>query len=157
MTYVDNNRQAARFFADATGVDEIISGHRGDAAKPEWRFIPADYRTELDVADRSVRLLVSLYAGFVSEHCTRYLRPGGWLLVNSSHGDAALASIDPRYCLVAGVNARAGSYTVTERDLDSYLIPKRPTMITAELLHETGRGIANTRSPFAYLFRREND
>lgn len=121
VTYVDNDRRAARFFADTVGVDEIISTHRGNPGKAVWRFIPVDYRTELDVADRSVGLLVSLSAGFVSEHCTRYLRPGGWLLVNPSHGDAAMASIDLRYRLAAVINARSGRYTVTERDLDSRL------------------------------------
>lgn len=156
VTYVDNDRRAARFFADTVGVDEIISTHRGNPGKAVWRFIPVDYRTELDVADRSVGLLVSLSAGFVSEHCTRYLRPGGWLLVNPSHGDAAMASIDLRYRLAAVINARSGRYTVTERDLDSYMIPKRPVEITAELVHETRRGIAYTKSPFAYLFRHEN-
>jgi len=157
VTYVDNDRQASRFFADTAGVDEIISRHRRDARKAEWRSIPSDYRTELDLADRSVGLLVSLYAGFVSEHCTRYLRPGGWLLVNPSHGDAAMASTDSHYRLAAVINARAGRYTVTERDLGSYMIPKRPTEITVELLHETSGGIAYTRSPFAYLFQRENN
>jgi hypothetical protein len=68
-----------------------------------------------------------------------------------------MASIDPHYRLAAVINARAGRYTVTERDLGSYMLPKRPTMVTAELLHETGRGIAYTRSPFAYLFQRTND
>ena len=98
------------------------------------------------------RLLVSLYAGFVSEYCTRFLQPGGWLLANSSHGDAAMASIDPRYRLGAVVDAGSGTYTVSDRDLDSYLIPKRPTEITPQFLHQTGRGIAYTRSPSAYLF-----
>ncbi len=157
VTYVDNDRKAARFFADTSGVYEIINRHRHRLTSANWRFIGADYRTELDLADQSVGLLVSLYAGFVSEHCTRYLLPGTWLLVNPSHGDAAMASIDPRYRLAAAVNSRSGGYTITERDLDSYLIPKRPTTVTAELLHETGRGIAYTRSPFAYLFQRKND
>ncbi len=156
VTYVDNDRRAVRFFSDTAGVDEIISSHRRNPYKAEWRFIPSDYRTELDLADRCVGLLVSLYAGFVSEQCTRYLRPGGWLLANPSHGDAAMASIDPRYRLAAVVSARAGRYTVTEGDLESYMIPKRPTEITVELLRETSRGIAYTRSPFAYLFQREN-
>ena len=98
--------------------------------------------------------LSSLYAGFISEHCSRYLKPGGWLLVNSSHGDAAMASIDPHYRLAAVINAGSGRFTVTTRNLDSYMIPKRPTTITAELLHKTGRGIAYTKSPFAYLFQR---
>jgi hypothetical protein len=157
VTYVDNDRRAARFFADPTGVDEIISRHRIQPTGANWRFIGSDYRTELDLADQSVGLLVSLYAGFVSEHCTRYLLPGGWLLVNPSHGDAAMASIDPRYRFAAAVNSRSGRYTITERDLDGYLIPKRPATVTAELLRETGRGIAYTRSPFAYLFQLKND
>ena len=156
VIYVDNDRQADRFFTDTAGVDEIISNHRQNRNRTEWRFLHADYRSEIDLADGSVGLLVSLYAGFVSEDCTRYLRPGGWLLVNPSHGDAAMASIDPRYRLAAVINARSGRYTVSEGELDSYMIPKRPTEINAELLHRTGRGLAYTRTPFAYLFQLQN-
>lgn len=156
VTYVDVDRRAARFFADTAGVDEIISRRRISPATAEWRFIAADYQTVLDVADESVGLVASLYAGFISEHCTRYLRPGGWLLVNPSHGDAAMASISPRFRLGAAVIEDSGTYTISESDLDSYMIPKRPTTITAELLHETGRAIPYTRSPFAYLFQRTN-
>jgi hypothetical protein len=155
VTYVDKDRRAARFFADTTGVGEIVSRHRLRPTGANWRFIGADYRSELDLADRSAGLLVSLYAGFVSEHCTRYLMPGGWLLVNPSHGDAAMASIDPRYRFAGALTRSSSRYTITERDLDSYLIPKRPTTVTADLLHKTGRGIAYTRSPFAYLFQRK--
>lgn len=154
VIYVDVDPRAGRFFADTAGVDAIISRHRREPTTAAWDFIPSDYRTELSVADESLGLLVSLYAGFVSEHCTRYLHPGGWLLVNPSHGDVAMASIDPRYRLAAVVNARSGDYKVTDRDLDSYLIPKRPIEITPQLLHEKGRGIAYTKSPFAYLFQR---
>lgn len=154
VIYVDIDPRAARFFADTAGVDALISRHRRRSGEAAWRFIPSDYQTELSVADHSVGLLVSLYAGFVSDYCTRYLHAGGWLLVNPSHGDVAMASIDPRYRLAAVVNARSGDYKVTDRDLDTYLIPKRPMGITPQLLHEQGRGIAYTKSPFAYLFQR---
>ena len=156
VTYVDVDPRAARFFADTAGVDAIISRHRRKSGKAAWRFIPSDYRTELSVADQSVGLLVSLYAGFVSECCTRYLHPGGWLLVNPSHGDVAMASIDPGYRLAAVVDARSGDYKVTDRGLDSYRIPKRPIEVTPQMLHEKGRGIAYTKSPFAYLFHRRS-
>ena len=106
------------------------------------------------MADGSVGLLVSLYAGFVSEYCSRYLRPGGWLLVNPSHGDVAMASIASAFRLGAVVNARSSDYTVSRRNLDDYLIPKRPTDVSRDLLHERRRGIAYTKSPFAYLFQR---
>ena len=153
VTYVDNDRQAARFFSDSSGVDEIIAHHRLSPGKAAWRFINGDYRTELAVPDLSVGLLVSLYAGFVSEHCTRYVRPGGWLLVNPSHGDVAIVSIDKRYRLGAVVTARSGSYSVKETNIDSYLIPKKPTDLNVDAIHEWGRGIAYTKSPFAYLFQ----
>ena len=90
----------------------------------------------------------------MSEHCTRYLRPGGTLLVNPSHGDVALASIDSRYELSGVVMSRAGDYRVTTADLDQYLVPKKPVEITTELIERTGRGVAYTKPAFAYLFRR---
>jgi hypothetical protein len=46
---------------------------------------------------------------------------------------------------------------VSERNLDSYLIPKRNAEVTAELIHESGRGIGYTKSPFAYLFQVASD
>jgi hypothetical protein len=107
VTYVDTDRRAARFFGDAAGVDEIIAGHRRMRGSSAWRFIAADHESALGLDDESFGLLVSLYAGFVSEHCTTYLRPGGWLLVNPSHGDAAMASIDSRHRLGAVVTARS--------------------------------------------------
>lgn len=109
VTYVDTDRRAARFFADRPGVDRLIGAPRADAAKGEaWRFLHADYTERLDVPDGSIDLLLSLYAGFVSEHCTRYLRAGGCLLANNSHGDASLASLECRYRLVAVVTKRVG-------------------------------------------------
>ena len=155
VTYVDSDRRAARFFSDTSGVDEVIRHHRLRPHTARWRFIHGDYRTHLDLADHSpAGLLVSLYAGFISEHCTQHLAPGGWLLVNPSHGDAAMASIDVRYRIAAAISARSGTYTITQRDLDQYLIPRRPTTVSVEMLHERGRGVAYTRSPFAYLFQR---
>jgi len=157
VTYVDTDARAARFFSDITGVDEIIAQHGSDGEARSWEFISADYTADLGLPGHSFDLLISLYAGFVAEPCTRYLRPGGWLLVNPSHGDAAIAAIDPRYRLVGVVQSRTGDYSVSGRNLDSYLIPKRDIEVTADLIHESGRGIAYTKSPFAYLFNLASD
>jgi len=153
VTYVDTDKRAARFFADVEGVLELIADHRGPA-EPDVTFIHADYTSQLDLPEESFDLLVSLYAGFVSEHCTQHLKIGGTLLVNPSHGDAAMASIDPRYQLSGTIHARSGAYRVDTSDLDAYLIPKKPQVVTQESLHTTCRGIGYTKSPFAYLFTR---
>jgi len=92
--------------------------------------------------------------GFISEHCTRHLTMGGRLLVNPSHGDAAMASIDQRYVLSGVVKSGSGTYRVDTKDLDTYLIPKKPQAITVDSLHQSNRGVGCTRSPYAYLFTR---
>lgn len=153
VTYLDNDKRAPGFFADTDGVRELIARHNGPA-NPDITFIPGDYTSRLDLPDEQFDLLVSLYAGFISEHCTQHLEIGGSLLVNPSHGDAAMASIDPRYQLTGVVISGSGNYRVDTTDLDAYLIPKKPQSITADILHETCRGIGYTKSAFAYLFTR---
>jgi hypothetical protein len=158
VTYVDVDDRANRFFADTDGVREIIDGALESPADPAFTFVHRDYSDDLGldpaIDDDSFDLLISLYAGFISEHCTRYLRVGGTLLVNPSHGDAAMASIDDRYHLTGVVTSRDGRYRVRNTDLDTYLIPKREIEVTKELLHESGRAVAYTKSAFAYLFER---
>lgn len=154
VTYVDIDRRASQFFADEAGVQELLAEHGVERAAHTVRFIAADYTTPLDLDDGEFDLLISLYAGFISEACTHHLRVGGSLLVNASHGDAAMASIDQRYQLSAVVQSRSGDYRVDTRDLDTFLVPKRDVDITKETLRATGRGIAYTKSPFAYLFER---
>lgn len=159
VTYVDTDRRAARFFAQTEAVADLVRRKRiatrdAPAGPARLRFHEADYRAPLPIADGSMDLLVSLYAGFVSDHCTRYLASGGWLLANSSHGDVALATLDRAYVLAAVVTSRAGRYRVRTDDVDRYLVPRRGHPPTAEELHRTNRGIAYTRNAYVYLFRR---
>lgn len=159
VTYVDTDKRAARFFDNADAVRELADTKRGAVDMPAGvttiTFHHLDYRTPLPEADESFDLLVSLYAGFVSEHCTNHLKTGGTLLVNPSHGDAAMASIDPRYELTGVITSSRGSYQVSTEGLDTYLTPNQEQTVTIETLHDRGRGIAYTRSPYAYLFTRQ--
>lgn len=153
VTYLDVDKRAPGFFADTEGVAELIAQHEGPP-EPDVTFIHGDYTEPLDLPEEHFDLLVSLYAGFISEHCTRHLKIGGTLLVNPSHGDAAMASIDSSYVLAGVVRSGSGTYRVDTKDLESYLVPKKPQTITPESLHRSGRGIGYTKSPFAYLFTR---
>jgi hypothetical protein len=66
-----------------------------------------------------------------------------------------MASIDPRYRPAAVITSRGTAcHRVDDRDLGSHLVAKEPQPITVDRLHDLGGGIADTRSPFAYLFER---
>ncbi len=154
VTYVDVDRRAKQFFDDSDGTRELLSEEGIERDAEAIRYIDSDYNADLDVAEGSIDLLISLYAGFISEPCGRYLRTGGWLLVNPSHGDAGLASLDARFRLGGVVDFDGDRYVVDNDELETHLIPKRGREVTEDLLRETGRGVAYTRSPFAYLFER---
>lgn len=154
VTYVDVDKRAASFFGDVDGVREIVQSHGGAPVDTAVTFLHADYTNELELPHEGFDLLVSLYAGPVSQYCTEHLRVDGVLLVNPSHGDVALASIDERYDLIGVVRSRSGDYAVSTDKLETYLTPKKPVDVTVELIERTGQGVAYTKSPFAYLFRR---
>lgn len=158
VTYLDIDKRAAQFFDHADGVGRLVDAKRRAVGQPvgtaSISFHHLDYRTPLPEPSESFDLLVSLYAGLISEHCTDHLRVGGTLLVNPSHGDAAMASIDPRYELTGVIDSTASCYQVRTEELETYLKPKKTQTITVESLHHSGRGIAYTRPAFAYLFTR---
>ena len=154
VVFVDSDPHAARFFAAPELVAAELSGRTRPGAGRDVRFIGADYTQRLDLAEGSVDLLISLFAGPVWQHCGRYLRPGGWLLANTSHGDASLAALDPSVRLVAVAHQRDGNHRLTTHELDRYLIPKSPESAHAGAIRASGRGISYTRTAFAYLFQR---
>jgi len=153
VTYVDMDRRAKRFFEDEVGVKELVQAKDTAAPNVQFSFIHSDY-AKLSLPEQSFDLLISLYAGFISEYCTKFLKLGGHLLVNPSHGDAALASLDERYQLAGAVISESGDYRVVQTNLADYLQPKKTVEITRELLFSTNRGVAYTRPAFAYLFER---
>ncbi len=151
--FVDMDREAAQFFADPS-LRELVTRRKVYAEEPCFRFYEADYEERLAEAEESFDLLISLNAGFVSQHCKRYLKAGGVLLVNNLHGDANMARLDPDYAFGGAISGRGERFRLIETDLSSYFVPKRNIEVTREYLQRTRRGVAFTRRAFAYAFKR---
>ncbi|MBZ0188023.1 MAG: hypothetical protein K8F91_17380 [Candidatus Obscuribacterales bacterium] len=153
--YVDNDRQAKKFFALSV-VFDFVSSHKLYEQEPSITFHPQSYTDDFGEEDESFDLLISQYAGFVSLYCAKYLKIGGLLLANNSHGDVSMASISDQFELVAVVNRRSGKHTIIESNLESYLVPKSDQVITREYLQQIQRGIGYKKSASMYIFRRNS-
>jgi hypothetical protein len=151
--YVDSDKQALIFFSDPR-IYNFINRRKLYVQDAQVRFHPVSYTRDFEEKDGSFDLLISLYAGFISLYCKRYLKIGGVLLVNNSHGDAGMASLDDAYSLIGVVNRRAGNHVVSEKNLDLYFVPKAGVAVTREYLESIKRGIGYKKSAWAYLFRR---
>jgi hypothetical protein len=151
--FIDSDKRAKKFFADP-GLADFIASRKLYPEEADFSCYPQSYFEEIPELLGRFDLLISQYAGFVSQHAKRYLRPGGYLLANNSHGDASMASIDEDFHLVAVVQGKDGSYRLTEKGLDSYMVPKKPVEITKALLEERQRGIGYTKAASMYVFQK---
>ncbi|MGB5952589.1 MAG: class I SAM-dependent methyltransferase [Ornithinimicrobium sp.] len=153
VTYVDTDKRAAQYFADPTRIEADLKDRAQPGAGVDIDFLAADFTDTLPIDDGSIDLLISLFTAPGWEHCRRYLKPGGLLLANTSHGEASLAALDPELGLVAAIHHREQRYRLDQEGLDCYLIPKKPEAAAAGAIRSSGRGVAYTRSAFAYLFQ----
>jgi len=154
VVYVDSVSDANQFFKDSKVVEEYIEKNKIYESKSSFRFIYQDYAKPLDLPKKSFDMLISLWAGPISQACTRYLKPGGILLANNSHADAGLAFLDPVYELMAAVHFRNGKFRISEKDLASYFIPKNNENHTIAYLLKTGKGIGYKKTANSYIFRK---
>ncbi len=154
VVYVDQDKQARKFFS-SPDFREFVARRKSYPQDALITFHFADYNKGFDEPDQSFDLLVSQYAGFVGQSCKRYLKTGGILLANNSHGDAGVAAVDDDYELIAVFFAGKNIHRISQTNLDQYFIPKSSAIqITREYLLGLKKGIGYKRSASAYLFRR---
>lgn len=154
VAYIDADKKAKKFFSDANIIGKYISKRKEYKAPPHFEFYAGDYRNTIDDLKGQFDLLISQYAGFISDCCKEYLRIGGYLLVNNSHGDAGLASMDKDYKLISTVHKSNGKYRLSTTNLDKYFIPKKDIVVTKGYLYKTGEGVGYSKVAPLYIFQR---
>lgn len=155
VVYVDSDKRAAAFFADP-GTMALVRKQRAYAYEPVIRFHHQDFATPLQEPEAYFDLLISQYAGFVSRDCKRYLKIGGYLAVNNSHGDASMARLDPGFELVAVYHRHSEHFTFSSQELGTFMIPKSGFEPDRVRLESEMRGPAFTRSAAGYVFLRRS-
>lgn len=152
--YVDLDNKACSFFKDISSVENIVQKRAiNKNLKPIIKFYSQDYTEPIPEREKSFDLLISQYAGFICEPCKKYLKPGGYLLVNNSHGDAGIANLDKDYTLVGVIKKSQSKHTISQKSLSDYFIPKKPEQNTKEHIQSIGKGIAYTKPATLYLFQ----
>lgn len=155
VVYVDSYKPTAKFFASEEYLS-LINTRKTYSEKPTVRFHLSDYANEFEEPEAYFDLLLSQYAGFISQACKKYLKVGGILVANNSHGDASMASLDEDYEFIGAYNRRSDTqYTIKTTDLDEYFVPKKSDIVVSkDSLLATMRGVGYTKSPTGYIFRR---
>lgn len=153
MVYVDTDKRMTKFFRDPV-VDEYIADRKNYRTSSSVSFLQSDFTKPLPLEDSSFDILVSLYAGFISQHCKRKLKMGGILVANNSHGDSSIAFTDQDYELIAVIKRKGKKFSLTSEGLDSYFRKKNGSPIDTSKVLDKMVGEAFTKAAYAYVFKR---
>lgn len=153
VVFNDMYEKLIKFF-NSDEILEYINKRKEYSEMPSYKYIYGDYNKDLPLEKDQFDLLISQYAGFVSRACRPYLKIGGILIVNNSHGDASMASISPYYKHIAMINKRNNKFTFSSKKLEEYFIPKRDIEITEKYLEKHQRGVGYIKTATDYVFKR---
>jgi hypothetical protein len=153
VVYVDQDPTAKEFFADLESVLHYIDRNKQYKRSSYVRFIAQDYSAAMPLREGDFDLLISLYAGGISQACKKYLRIGGILLTNNHHDDAREAAIDDEFKLISIVKYRRDTYTVIEDNLNGLAVPRKVGRAKSDV-RQVSNGIEYIENQDYYVFRR---
>ena len=149
VTYVDNFRGAVQFFKDLESIRDCIEENKDYEGESEVVFKGEDYTEDLDL--KPVDLIISQYAGFVGQATKKYLKKGGILLCNDSHGDATLAAFDEDFEFIGVVS---GGNRIIEKGLEAYFRLSGDQAVDVVKVREAMKGPKYSKKAENYLFRK---
>ncbi|MGM0897000.1 MAG: hypothetical protein ACQEV0_03820 [Bacillota bacterium] len=149
VTYIDNFKGAIRFFKQMDGIKNYVEKNKEYPDACEISFIGQDYTEPLEIGQ--VDLIISQYAGFVGQETKRYLRRGGILLCNDSHGDATLARFDEDFEFIGIVNEKN---KIETGQLDRYFKRPRGKEMDLPAVKKNMKGWDYSVAAENYLFRK---
>ena len=159
VCYVDSVKGIGQDMA-ATVLLEYVNIHKDYTEDAVIRCWEEDYRSFTGEPTGSFDLLVSLNAGFISQHCRHFLKPGGFLLANNGHYDAARAYVDPCYRLVGAFDGGSLLLESSYPNLSSHFRTAKGEALTLEMVEAdakrppSGARYMPSREMEAYLFQR---
>ncbi|MDH8678160.1 hypothetical protein QE109_08375 [Fusibacter bizertensis] len=149
VIYMDSFKGTIEFFKKMEIIRGYVETNKAYYKDLEITFIEGDYNLKYDI--QPVDLIISQFAGFVGQATKAYLKVGGILLCNDSHGDATLAYCDSDYEFVGVVNANG---IIDTENLEKYFKFARSRDIDLEKVRKTMKGPNYKTKADNYIFRK---
>ena len=154
MMYIDSDKRVHQFF-HSKSAKEYVEENKEYGGPARFTGLQADFTGDIDVPTGYYDALFSFYSGFVSRACKKYLKSGGILIANNSHGDASIAFTDPDYELIGAIQRRGVRFSITDKNRDQYFKKRDGSPIDVEKILNTMTGEKFTKTAYAYIFRKQ--
>lgn len=154
VIYVDTDKKAIKFFENEKEIINFVNNNKVYTESSIVKFQAKDYWSEISIPYGYADLLISQYAGFVSQACKKYLKKGGILLVNDSHGDATMARVDEDYNFIGVLKYANGEFFVENKELEKYFIIRGGRGIDIDVVKNSMKGPKYKTVSGYYIFKK---
>jgi hypothetical protein len=151
VVYVDSYQKFKKMVESEEAIN-FINENKQYSAASKYGFVKANYNNELEIGN-DFDLLISQYAGFVSQAGKQYLKKGGILVANNSHGDATMAHLDQEFELIAVANHTNDKWRISDKELEKYFVRKDGKKDSKTELLKSGKGPGYKKSAANYIFK----
>ena len=164
IQFVDYDSKVAPLYSDPTARDYVETNKEYEE-ELKYHFFCHDVNNEMKDVARDFDLLISLSAGAISGPCSRYVRKGGYLLVNDSHSDARMAFVSGDWKLQAYWDDDTKTFSTDDLDKcfqvkqkksrETLSISKKQVEESVEIGVVSKRSFKMLIDPLFFLFRRK--
>lgn len=148
VIYIDQFKGAIKFFKHMDQINAFIDQNKHYQQPCHITFKGEDYTSNLNI--NPVDLIISQYAGFVGQATKKYLKKGGILLCNDSHGDATLARCDHDFEFIGVVV----NHKISNEKLDKYFKLSKDRSVNLKQVRETMKGPKYKITATNYVFKK---
>ena len=154
VVYVDISETAKEFFQDNQSILSIVNSNKKYKQSAYIQFIHSDYTKELPVRENNYDLLLSIYAGGITESCKKYIKPGGIIVSNNHQNDAQQALKDSSIRLEALIHRKSKKYHIENCTGEKMLEALQEHSMPSKSMKNSSSGLKYVDNEYYYLFRK---
>lgn len=157
VLYVDFNKKMKPIFEDPA-VLQWVADHKEYDGDTQIKFEAKNFESKL-CGEKTMDLLITACAGFVTKSCAKYVKPGGFVLASDAHWDARQMFVTKGFEFVGVFEGDA--LDTSEEGKTGHFMTTKGTPITKAQVEECAQKPKNKRSfkmvkeGMFYLFQRK--
>ena len=154
VVYIDINELAKEFFQDDQNILSIINSNKKYKQSAYIQFIHSDYTKKLSVRENNFDLLLSIYAGGITESCKKYIKHGGIIVSNNHHDDAQQALKDSSFRLEALIRRKGKKYHVENGTGEEMIKVLQEHNMPLRYMKNSSSGLKYVDNEYYFVFRK---
>ncbi|GIM29998.1 hypothetical protein CPJCM30710_26640 [Clostridium polyendosporum] len=154
VVFIDISKIAKEFFNHIQIILDFVNSVKKYKQSAYIQFLDNDYTKQLPIRENNYDLLIALYAGGITQSCKNYVKPGGFILTNNHHNDAAEVLKDSSIILDALIQRKGKKYEVDKSINENLIEALKGHSTPTKNIRSSSKGIEYVDNECYYVFKK---